>query len=342
MKKRKYFSLTNYLINAALIVALYLIINRLITGGVIPRAYRGFILNAGIYVVAAVSLNLTCGFLGQLPLGHAGFMAVGAYVTAIFTKMVHIENTTVSFAISILIAGVTAAVVGIIVGLPALRLHGDYLAIITLAAGEMIRVILQNIYIDNPAKADSYIVAGPAGIQQIPRETNFTWVYWICVFTIFTIYTLTRSKGGRAIMSIRENEIAAESCGIDTTYYKTLAFALAAFFAGVAGSLYAGYVGQIEPASFDFNRSIEILVMVVLGGMGSIVGSILAAIVLTILPEVLRGFSDYRLVVYSLLLVVVMIFKPTGLLGGKEFSLTGICEKIAGLFRKKSNTQEGK
>lgn len=339
MKKRKYLSLSGYLINAAMIVALYLVVNYMITGGIIPRAYRGFILNAGIYVVAAVSLNLTCGFLGQLPLGHAGFMAVGAYITAIFTKMVHMENTTLAFAISILIAGIAAAIVGIIVGLPALRLHGDYLAIITLAAGEMIRVILQNIYIDNPDKVNSFIVAGPAGIQHIPRETNFTWVYWISVFTIFVIFTLTRSKGGRAIMSIRENEIAAESCGINTTYFKTLAFALAAFFAGVAGSLYAGYVGQIEPASFDFNRSIEILVMVVLGGMGSIIGSVLAAVVLTILPEVLRGFSDYRLVVYSLLLVVVMIFKPTGLLGGYEFSLSGILKKI---FRKKQKAEEGK
>lgn len=326
-RKRTGFSPLKYIIYAALTVGLFVLCNMLFTSGVLPRTYGQVAMRAGIYVIAAVSLNLTCGFLGQLPLGHAGFMAVGAYVSAIITKMFDFGgNETVAFAAAVAAAGLAASVMGVIIGLPALRLKGDYLAIITLAAGEMIRVILQNITVKTE---DGVIADGAAGIQRIPAYTNFAWVFWMCAATIFVTYTLTRSKAGRAVISIRENEIAAESCGVHTTYYKTLAFVVAAFFAGISGALYANFIRTVQPGDFDFNRSIEILVMVVLGGMGSIVGSVLSATVLTVLPELLRSFNDYRMVVYSLLLVIVMIFKPSGLMGRYELSLSSLFGVLA-------------
>ncbi len=326
-KQRTAFSPVRLITYTALTAGLFVLLNYLFTSGALPRTYGQVAIRAGIYVIAAVSLNLTCGFLGQLPLGHAGFMAVGAYTSAIITKMFDFGgNETLAFAAAVLAAGLFAALAGVVIGLPALRLKGDYLAIITLAAGEMIRVILQNITIKTD---DGVIVDGAAGIQRIPAYTSFPWVFWMCAATIFVTYTLTRSKTGRAVISIRENEIAAESCGVRTTYYKTLAFVVAAFFAGVSGALYANFIRTVQPGDFDFNRSIEILVMVVLGGMGSIVGSVLSATVLTVLPELLRSFNDYRMVVYSLLLVIVMIFKPSGLMGRYELSLSSLFGGLA-------------
>jgi branched-chain amino acid transport system permease protein len=211
-----------------------------------------------------------------------------------------------------------AAVFGFIIGIPALRLRGDYLAIITLGFGEIIRVILLNV--------DSVLgfnfTYGAASLKNIPKTTTFLGTF-ICVFIVcYVIHTTMKSRHGRAVLSIRENEIAAESCGINTTYYKTMAFVMSAFFAGVAGSLYAGYLGILNPANFGFMKSIEILVMVVLGGMGSMIGSVISATVLTALPELLRAFDEYRMVAYSLLLIIVMIFKPTGLMGTYDFSLS--------------------
>lgn len=325
MQTKKLSTPVKYIINAALIVAVWFVMNSLISSGAISRYYARIIYKAGIYVIAAVSLNLTCGFLGQLPLGHAGFMAIGAYTSALITKSFDFGGEFLTFFIALLAGGVVAAAFGLVIGLPALRLKGDYLAIITLAFGEMIRVIINNLS----------FTGGALGIKQIPRYTNFTWVYALCVITIFVSYTLVNSKHGRAVISIRENEIAAESCGVNVTYYKSMTFTLAAFFAGLSGGLYAHYIATISPGVFDFNRSIEILVMVVLGGMGSIVGSVVSASVLTALPELLRTFDNYRMVVYSLLLVVVMIFKPSGLLGRYEFSLGGLLDKAAAKLSKK-------
>lgn len=314
---------TKYIINALLTIGAWLLINTLISNGTISRYYARIIYSAGIYVILAVSLNLTCGFLGQLPLGHAGFMAVGAYTSALITKNLYIGNDFLSFLIAIIASGIVAAFFGLIIGLPALRLKGDYLAIITLAFGEIIRVLLNNLS----------ITGGALGLKQIPRYTNFTWVYAMCVLTIFVSYTLIHSRHGRAIIAIRENEIAAENCGVNLTYYKSLTFTIAAFFAGIAGALYANYIATISPSIFDFNQSIEILVMVVLGGMGSIFGSVISASVLTALPELLREFSDFRMIVYSLLLVVVMIFKPSGLMGHYELSLGDILDKLYNKIR---------
>jgi branched-chain amino acid transport system permease protein len=217
-----------------------------------------------------------------------------------------------------LIGGLVAAVFGFIIGIPALRLKGDYLAIITLGFGEIIRVVLLNI----DDVLGFKLTYGAASLKNIPKTTTFLITFIVVGVVCFIIHAMLKSRHGRAVLSIRENEIAAESCGINTTYYKTMAFVMSAFFAGVAGSLYAGYIGILNPKGFDFMKSIEILVMVVLGGMGSMIGSILSAAVLTALPELLRAFSDYRMIAYSLLLVIVMIFRPTGLMGTYDFSLS--------------------
>ena len=226
--------------------------------------------------------------------------------------------------LALLISAIVAGIFGIIIGIPALRLRGDYLAIITLGFGEIIRVILTNI--DSVIGTD--FTYGAAGLKRIPKYSSFTLVFICVVVCCYIIHTVMKSRHGRAILSIREDEIASESVGVQTTYYKTFAFVLSAMMAGIAGCLYAGYLGSLYPSTFKFMKSIEILVMVVLGGMGSMLGSILSATVLTILPELLRSFSDYRMVVYSLALVVMMIFRPKGLLGSYDFSLSRSLEKF--------------
>ena len=276
----------------------------------------------GIQVIAAVSLNISTGYLGQLPLGHAGFMAVGAYASAIFMTRTGIP-AQLAFPLGIVIGAAVAGLFGVLIGIPALRLKGDYLAIITLGFGEIIRVVLLNI----DSVLGFKLTNGAAGLQGIPKTTTFVNAWFMVGLTCFLIHTFMKSRHGRAVLSIRENEIAAESCGINITYYKTLAFSLSAAFAGAAGALYAGYLGILNPSNFGFMKSIEILVMVVLGGMGSMAGSVVAAIVLTAAPEALRAFDDYRMIVYSLLLIATMIFKPSGLLGRYDFSMKRIIEK---------------
>jgi len=311
-----------YLINIALLVAFLLIVNSLIENKTISNSNSIVLLSIGVNIILAVSLNIATGYLGQLPLGHAGFMAVGAYASAILMK--NITVTWYTIPLGMVFGGLVAAVFGIIIGIPALRLKGDYLAIITLGFGEIIRVVLLNI--DNVLGFK--LTYGAASLKNIPKTTNFMNTYIVVIITCYVIHTMMKSRHGRAILSIRENEIAAEACGIKTTYYKTLGFVVSAFFAGVAGSLYAGYLGLLNPSTFGFMKSIEILVMVVLGGMGSMIGSVISATVLTALPEVLRAFRDYRIIAYSLLLIIVMIFKPSGLMGRYDFSLSHLLEKL--------------
>lgn len=311
-----------YAINTGLFAIFLIVVSTLIGNEIISNYFNKIIMLIGINIILAVSLNLATGYLGQLPLGHAGFMAVGAYASAIFMKATTLP-LFLSLPLGLIIGGVFAAIFGFIIGIPALRLKGDYLAIITLGFGEIIRVVLLNI--------DSVIgfslTYGAASLKSIPKTTTFLDTF-ICVFlACYIIHAMMKSRHGRAVLSIRENEIAAESCGINTTYYKTMAFVMSAFFAGVAGSLYAGNIGILNPSSFGFMKSIEILVMVVLGGMGSMIGSVISATVLTALPEFLRAFSDYRMVLYSLLLIGVMIFKPTGLMGTYDFSLSHLLGK---------------
>jgi branched-chain amino acid transport system permease protein len=313
-----------YVINAAFFAVFLIIINTLIGTKTISNYYTKIIILIGINIILAVSLNLATGYLGQLPLGHAGFMAVGAYASAIFMKATAATLPLfISLPLGLMIGGAVAGIFGFIIGIPALRLRGDYLAIITLGFGEIIRVVITNI--------DSVIgfklTYGAANLKGIPKSTTFLDTF-ICVGLVcYMIHAMLKSRHGRAVLSIRENEIAAESCGIKTTYYKTMAFVMSAFFAGVAGSLYAGNIGILAPQNFDFMKSIDILVMVVLGGMGSMIGSVISATVLTALPEFLRAFSQYRMVVYSLLLIGVMIFKPTGLMGTYDFSLSRLLGK---------------
>lgn len=309
----------SYIINLISVFGLYLVISALITGGTINKYYLGILITVCIHVILATSLNLTTGFLGQLALGHAGFMAVGAYASGLFSTNAGLSPQN-AFPLALLVGGLCAACFGIIIGIPALRLKGDYLAIITLGFGEIIRILIVNLQ----------FTGGARGLRGIPKQTTFAWAYVLMLVVIFVMFTLGRSRHGRAILSIREDEVAAEASGIPTTRYKLFAFTLAAFFAGVAGGLYAHYVGTLDPKTFGFTKSIEYLVMVVLGGMGSITGSIVAAFVLTLLPEMLRDFSDYRMLVYSLLLIIMMLFRPSGLMGTGEFSLTRLIDKLLG------------
>lgn len=317
--------LKSYIINAVSIVLIFVALTVLTKIGIINKYFQGIIMLICINIILATSLNITTGVLGQIALGHAGFMSIGAYSAAIFSQNIVALPDNLRFIISLLVGGIIAAVFGIVVGIPALRLKGDYLAIITLGFGEIIRVIIENMK----------VTGGGQGLRGIPKLANLSTVFWITIFIICVLYTFGRSRHGRAIMSIREDDIASEACGIPNTYYKVLAFTLSAFFAGIAGGIYAQYLGILSAKSFGFMRSIEILVLVVLGGMGSLTGSIISAISLTILPEMLRKFNDYRMLLYSLALIVVMIFKPTGLLGRYEFSLTTFIENIIAKIKKK-------
>ena len=320
-----------YIINLAGTAALFAAIMFLCYGGVFNAYQSGLVIQIGIAVILAVSLNLSAGFLGQLPLGHAGFMSVGAYSAALLSGAVDF-SAPVEIFLALIVGGIVAAALGLLIGLPALRLRGDYLAIITLGFGEIIRVLIQNMS----------ITGGAAGLRGIEKHTSVFWVFMMVAFTVFVIHVIIKSRHGRAILAIREDEIAAEAAGIPTTRYKVITFTVSAFFAGIAGGLYAHYLSILDAANFGFIKSVEILVMVVLGGMGSIIGSIAAAASLTVLPELLRGFADYRMVIYSLLLVIVMIFKPSGLFGRYDFSLLGFGKDIrAGIEKMKHKKKRG-
>lgn len=324
-----------YIINIALFAIFLAVGSLLIQTKAISTYYAKIIMLIGINIILAVSLNVATGYLGQLPLGHAGFMAVGAYASAIFLTRTNIP-IAIAFPLGIVLGGVVAGVVGILIGIPALRLKGDYLAIITLGFGEIIRVVLLNI----DSVLGFKLTYGAASLKNIPKETTFFNTFLCVGIVCFIIHAIMKSRHGRAILSVRENEIAAESCGINLTYYKTLGFTLSAAFAGVAGALYASYLGILNPSGFGFMKSIEILVMVVLGGMGSMLGSVVSATVLTAVPELLRAFSSYRMIVYSLLLIIVMIFKPSGLLGQYDFSMGNFLESLVNGNRKKKQSKK--
>ena len=314
----------SYAFTLILVLALYGVLGALIGSGVISRYQTGILIIICINIILAVSLNITVGCLGQITIGHAGFMSVGAYAPALFSKAGIVDGLT-GYVIALIIGGI----VGVIIGIPALRLNGDYLAIITLAFGEIIRVLIEYFK----------FTGGAQGLRGIPRtNSNFTIIYFVMVISVMMMFSLMTSRHGRAVLSIRDDEIASGASGVNTTYYKTFAFTVSAIFAGVAGAVYAHHLGILGAKQFDFNYSINILTMVVLGGMGSFTGSILSAIALTILPEVLRGFSDYRMIVYSLLLIFTMIFRPTGLFGRKEFQITPIIKKF--LKNKEGNKDE--
>ncbi len=287
-------------------VALYAVAFGLMEIDLIGAFWQLNIVLICINIILAVSLNLITGFTGQFSIGHAGFMAVGAYLSAVMTVKLGLP-----FAVAILAGAIGAAILGFAIGLPTLRLQGDYLAIATLGLGEIIRITILNIP----------YVGGASGLMGIPRYTTFTWAFFAMVLTVFFIKNFINSSHGRACISIRENEIAAEAMGVDTTKYKVLAFTIGAAFAGVAGGLFSHYFYIAHPASFTFMKSFDILTMVVLGGMGSITGSITSAILLTFISAALSSYPEWRMVIYSLLLIVLMIYRPQGLFGNKELSL---------------------
>lgn len=268
----------------------------------------------GINVILAVSLNLIIGIAGQFSLGHAGYMAIGAYATAIVMMFV---DGWLGFILSILVGVVVSIIVSLIIALPTIRLKGDYLAIATLGFAEIIRIVILNTPITN----------GAAGLRDIPRFTSLPTLIAVIGIIIYTIMKIVGSRFGRSLNAIKDDEVAAQSLGINISQTRVLAFIIGGIFASIAGSLYASYFGYIKPDLFDFNKSIDILVIVVLGGLGSFTGSVFAAICLGVVNIFLQDFAEIRMILYALILVVTMIFKPSGLLGGKEFKISQLMKR---------------
>ena len=292
------------LVRALAVILGYALITVLLKSGMLNRQYTSLLVPIGVNIMLAVSLNLVTGFLGELSLGHAGFMSIGAYAGALFTLHTDLPDG-LNIIVAMIVSGLMAALFGFVIGVPVLRLQGDYLAIVTLAFGEIIKSVLNALKFTN----------GPKGLSKIPLLSNYqhyTLVFVVMVITVLIITNIVDSRHGRAVCSVRDNYIAAESIGISVSRFKIMAFVIGAFFAGVAGVLYAHNVGIIKPTTFDYNKSIEILVIVVLGGMGSIRGSIISAIILTVLPEVLRGADNMRMLLYSIVLIAMMLFNQSG------------------------------
>lgn len=297
--------------------------------GWVDSYIRGIFIQCCFAVIMATSLNLVFGYLGQIALGHAGFMAVGAYTSALVTKAIGLAikagtmptmSNVAQFFIGLVCGALAAALFGLVVGIPALRLRGDYLAIITLGFGEIIRIIIQNL----PFAGGKGLAQGQAGqaLIGIMRMNDIYIIFAVTVVCVALMIAFVRSKFGRAIIAIREDDIASSCVGLNVTYYKVLVFTVSAFFAGIAGAIYAHRgLGTLQYSDFTFIKSTDFVIMVVVGGMGSMTGSVITAIALSILPEVLRAFSTYRMLIYSIILVIMMIFRPTGLFGNYEFSL---------------------
>ncbi|MEK4044650.1 branched-chain amino acid ABC transporter permease [Paenibacillus sp. FSL H8-0048] len=295
-------------------LAFYGFVKVLLTTGILSDVNQSMLLLIGVNIMLAVSLNLITGITGQFSIGHAGFMSVGAYTSAILTL-----DYNVPFIPAILAGGLLAAVFGVLIGMPTLRLNGDYLAIATLGFGEIIRIIMLN----------TEYVGGASGLSGIPAKTTWTMLFFFTLISVVLINNFIRSTHGRACIAIRENEIAAEAMGINTTRYKIIAFTIGALFAGMAGGLSAHTFYVITPGSFNFLKSFEIIVMVVLGGLGSTAGSIVGAVFVTLLYTYLREFPEWRMIIYSIVLILMMIFRPSGLLGVSKFSLGKFGKKEA-------------
>lgn len=343
-------------ITYGMVLVIYLIVQAMLMTGNLSSLLQGLLVPLCIYVILAVSLNLTVGILGELSLGHAGFMCVGAFSGAFFSKCMNgVLPDGLRFLLALLIGALAAGVFGILIGIPVLRLYGDYLAIVTLAFGEIIKNVVNVLFVGkdsngfhfsmkdtmslNLAEGGEAIIKGPQGISGTPKDATFTIGVILIFLTLFIVLNMINSRTGRAIMAIRDNRIAAESVGIDITKYKLLAFSVSAALAGMAGVLYAHNLATLTalPKNFGYNMSITILVFVVLGGIGNIRGSIVAAIILTLLPELLRGLNDYRMLIYAIVLIVMMIlnWNPTA-----KTTLAKYSPKS--LFGRKNAAKEGK
>lgn len=311
---------TKYALTLIVLAITYGLLMFLVYEGIIDNYILRLMKQIGIFVIAALGLNLILGFTGQFTMGHAAFMSIGAYGSAIMTK-----NFNMPFPIALIVGVILAAILAALIGYPILRLKGDYLAICTLGFGEIVKVIIQNV---------DY-VGGARGISAIPTKTSFLIVFFGVALCYAILKNLIHSSKGRAIMSVREDEIAAEAMGINSTKYKMISFIIGSSMAGLAGGLYAHFNTFIDPASFNFAKSIELITYVVLGGMGSLSGTVLGTSILIYLPEALRGlstvFKDYRMLIYAFLLVLMMIFRPQGILGTREISVAGIIKLIKGI-----------
>ena len=345
----------DYLITYGMVILFYIIMTILKGTGNLTSLFSGLLVPICVYSILAVSLNLTVGILGELSLGHAGFMCVGAFSSAFFSMCMKdvITNSFIRFFIALVISALVAAFFGIIIGIPVLRLRGDYLAIVTLAFGEIIKNIVNILYVGRYSDGmhisikDSIslglkddgkvIINGAQGITGTPHDSNFTIGIVLLLITLFVVLNFMHSRSGRAVMAIRDNRIAAESIGINISKYKLMAFSISAALAGIAGALYAHNLSTLNalPKNFGYNMSIMILVYVVLGGIGNIRGSIIAATILTVLPELLRGFSDYRMLIYSVVLIALMLFNASP--GAIEFKEKYSIKK---LLAKKKQTEE--
>jgi branched-chain amino acid transport system permease protein len=296
--------INGFWISMALALVFFVAVQLLISGEMLNSFYINTLFFMAINIILAVSLHLIIGITGQFSIGHAGFFAVGAYASAIMTMKLQMP-----FALALLVGGVAAAVAGLFIGIPSLRLKGDYLAIATLGFGEIVRIILLNV---------DYV--GGASGMTVTHLTTWPWVFACLLITIIVIANFTNSTHGRACISIREDEIAADSMGINTTYYKVVAFVIGSFFAGIAGCLYAHHFYIIQPTNFGFLKSFDILIFVVLGGLGSMSGAVIAAILLTIVSTFLQDYPETRMIIYSLVLILVMLYRPKGLLGTRELT----------------------
>lgn len=334
------------LITYGMVIIIFLAVQVLISGGNLSSAFRGQLVPICAYIVMAVSLNLTVGILGELSLGHAGFMSMGAFTGVVVSISLQdsVSSGPLRLAIAMILGAIIAGIAGIVVGVPALRLRGDYLAIVTLAFGEIIKNVINTLYVGvgqdglrigmvnsaslNLGEGGQVIMNGPMGAVGIPKLATFTSGFILILITLFVVLNLQNSRSGRAIMAVRDNRIAAESVGISITRYKLMAFIISAALAGAAGTLYALNFSTVVARKFDFNTSILVLVFVVLGGMGNIRGSIIAASVLTVLPELLRSFNNYRMLIYAVILILVM-------LATNNEQLKNMIKKYTGFLKKK-------
>ena len=341
------------LITIGLVIGAFLILQNMIAAKAISRSLKGQLVPICSWIVMAVSLNLVIGFSGELSLGHAGFMSIGAYTGAIVSGWLlaafDMQDTTLRLVLAIVAGGVLAGIFGVLIGIPVLRLRGDYLAIVTLAFGEIIRNLVNVLYVGtadgklqfsflnkNLPENVTMLVDGAKGAVKIKPISTFTVGFILILITLIIVLNLVNSRAGRAIQATRDNRIAAESMGVSVTRYKMMAFVTAAVLAGMAGALYGLNSSTVVPTQFTFNQSINVLVFVVLGGLGNVLGSIISATFLTVLPEVLREFADYRMLVYAVVLILVMIFTnnpTTRAIANRLFA------PVKALFRRKKPAQ---
>ena len=346
----------NACVTYAMVLVFFIVVQLLSVSGNLTSLIKGQLVPICAYVVMALSLNLTVGVLGELSLGHAGFMSVGAFSGAVVAASLKLSGASdgVRLLVAIVVGGIFAAIAGFLVGIPVLRLKGDYLAIVTLAFGEIIKGIINNLYVGVDAnglqisilndnlrllEGGKVIISGPMGVSGNEKISTFLAGFLLIMACLVMIYHLVDSRSGRAILALRDNVIAAESVGINITKYKLMAFVISAAMAGMAGALFAANYSTVVASKFDFNTSILVLVFVVLGGLGNMRGSIIAATLLTVLPELLRKFSDYRMLIYAIILILIMLATNNPTL--QQF-FAGVGEWLRGRFKRKNGGQSEK